>query len=174
MDGGRNNEEIKQQKHTTLMGKVVYKRKKHPFTVKRIGNIAVTLSNNDQGTAQEWRFLTKIAEMNWRGRLQNEGFSDKLRYFLARLGNCDPQIASMYNFLSSIERYWQEANKWLAWVPWIGQALDVGTAVQRWMHDETDRLIREKYQNCRSGSDHSSQSDEIVQATADAVKESLL
>jgi hypothetical protein len=42
------------------------------------------------------------------------------------------------------------------------------------MHDETDSLIREKYLNCRSESDHSSQSDEIIQATADAVKESLI
>lgn len=146
--------------HRTMKGRVVYNRKKHTFTVKRAGNIIATLSNQDKGNMVEWQYITKVAEMNWRGRAAQEGRISSFAAQIRRMRPCDPRIKSLYEFFAAFNTILNEAEKWLSWLPWVGAVLQIGNAFWQAIWDNIGVEVREKWMNCQAGVAEEEQEEE--------------
>jgi hypothetical protein len=118
----------------TLKGRVVYSRKKHEFSVKRLGNIAATLYTAEKGNMAEWRYINKIAGLAWAYWAKREGRLDELVVYFNGYDCCDPVIRTARDFYNFVEWLIRALDK-LAPIPYVGIAAELGGGILRALYD---------------------------------------
>lgn len=108
---------------TTRRGRVVYNRKKHEYDMKDVSRVLVTLSNNDIGNAGNWRYVMKIGEMNYVGRMVPEGLLRKAVDALLRLQPIDRSVDILWGLFGNWEHLFYDVDRIRLWSPWLADAL---------------------------------------------------
>lgn len=120
--------------HRTLKGRVVYDRKKHFFTVKRLGNICSTLYTAEKGNMAEWRYIVMVATMAWNYHAVKEGKLSEISYWAEGYDVCDPIIRIAQQFYNLLE--WLIKNVgYLESIPYVGVAAGIAHLVLSWLYD---------------------------------------
>jgi hypothetical protein len=119
----------------TNTGRVVYNRKKHEFSVKRLGNIVAVLYENEKGNMPEWRYIVKIATLAWGYWAHKEGRLSEFEVWMNGKNVCDPAIRQAYEFFKFLDWLFYEALEWVSAIPYVGEVADIAIAIFRVVYD---------------------------------------
>ena len=135
----------------TLKGRVVYNRKKHEFTVKRLGNITSTLYSAEKGNMTEWRYINKISGLAWAYHATKENRKPEILAYFSRFNVCDPIIRTardLYSFMA-----WLLGGlDYLIAIPYVGVAAALGATVLNALYDrDVHRKLNFMVSECDRG-----------------------